>query len=310
MGAGGIELLRPLWLAGVPLALLAGALVAALSRGRGRWHRVIDADLLGALHRLGHLTEPRCDFAPLALALAGALTALGLAGPATRDPGAPVLRNLDAVMILLDLSPSVTEGGGFDDAQAAASRLIDRHGTRPVALGVYAGESFLVSVPTEDPASLQTVIAVADAQTMPADGSRPDRALELAQQVLGDAASARPDVVLITDGGGADPRARDIARQLAAGGIRVSAVFVAPNDPPYGMPPADRGGLATLTQAGGGITVDATSIAKLETMLADRQGAARSDAALRSLRYVDHGRWLIALALCPLAFLFRRRRPE
>ncbi|MCQ0969548.1 VWA domain-containing protein [Paracoccus sp. TK19116] len=302
-----IVLLRPFWLIGVPLALLAGWLVAATTGGLARWRRIIDAELLAALRKLGKVTEARGSRDPWLLALAAALTCLGLAGPATRDPDAPVLRNLDAVMILLDLSPSVTEGGALDDAQAAVSRLIDTHGTRPLALGVYAAESFLVSVPTEDPSALQTVVAVVDATTMPVGGSRPDRALDLARQTLADATAAQPDVVLISDGGGIGPDALDRARRMAADGWRVSAVFVAPDRPPYGLPPADREGLVTLSDAGGGVTVEATNPAPLETFLARRQDGAAFDPALRSLRYADYGRWVIFLALLPLALVFRRK---
>lgn len=303
-----IILLRPLWLIGVPLSFLAGAAVALRGSGLDQWRRVVDPDLLVALRRLGHVVDGQRDSGPWLLALAGALTAFGLAGPATRDPDAPRLRNLDAVMILMDLSPSVTKGGGFDDAQAAVSRLIDRHGTRPVALGVYSAESFLVSVPTEDPAALQTVIAVADTETMPVGGSRPDRALDLARQTLADAAAAHPDVVLVSDGGGAGPEAQDRARQMAAAGLRVSAVFVAPDAPPYGMPAADREALASVASAGGGVIVDASDIAGVETILSERQGAAETNDTLRNLRYSDQGRWFVALALLPLAFLLRRRR--
>ena len=308
-GIEGVLLLRPLWLAVVPVALLLAGLSAWAGRRSGRWSRLVDPELLPALRRMGHVTDAARDPAPWLLATAASLVAIGLAGPATPDPDAPALRNLDAVMILLDLSPSVVEGGGFDDARAAVSRLVDAHGTRPVALGVYSGESFLVGVPTEEPEALQTVVGAADGETMPVGGSRPDRALDMARRTLADAAAERPDVVLVSDGGGVGPQARDLARQMASEGIRVSAVFVAPEAPPYGMPPARREGLAALAEDGGGIVVEAGDTAPLEALMADRRGGTAAEAARRSLRYDDHGRWPVALALLPLAILYRRRRP-
>ena len=309
-GIAGLVLLRPLWLLVIPLALLLAGLAEWSARRGGRWSRLIDADLLPEMRRMGHVMEAERDPAPWLVAAAAALVAAGLAGPATPDPDAPALRNLDAVMILLDLSPSVIEGGGFDDARATVSRLIDTHGTRPVALGVYSGESFLVSVPTEEPETLQSVVGAADGATMPVAGSRPDRALDLARRTLADAAAERPDVVLVSDGGGVGPDARDLVRLMASEGIRTSAVYVAPKVTPYGMPGARRDGLETLAEIGGGVVVDAGDTAPLEAVLADRRGAAAGDAARRSLRYDDHGRWPVALALVPLSFLFRRRRPE
>ena len=309
MTGGDLILLRPLWLVGIPAALFLGALAARSAHGLAAWQRITDPALLAALRARGQVTEPTRDPAPWLLAMAAALVAAGLSGPATRDRDAPILRNLDAVMILLDLSPSVTEGGGLDDAQAAVSRLIDTHGTRPVALGVYTSESFLVSVPTEDPAALQTVVAVADAQTMPLGGSRPDRALTMARQVLSDAAAARPDVVLISDGGGVGPEALDLARRMAAEGLRVSTIFVGPEGAPYGMPPVTPEALEDLARAGGGIMTAATDLSGLEAFLDERRGDGATDPALRNLRYADHGPWLLAVALLPLALLFRRRRP-
>ncbi len=306
-GLEGLILLRPIWLGALPVALLLGGLAARASARRGRWTRLIDADLLPAMRRRGHLTEAGRDPSPLLVACSAVLVAAGLAGPATPDPDAPALRNLDAVMILLDLSPSVIEGGGLDDAQAAVSRLIDRHAARPVALGIYSGESFLVSVPTDEPETLQTMVGVVDGDTMPVAGSRPDRALAMARRTLADAVVERPDVVLVSDGGGLGPGALDLARLMASEGIRVSAIFVTPDAAPYGMPPARWESLAALADAGGGAIVHAGDTAPLEALLADRRGAAAADGARRRLRYQDHGRWLVALALVPLAFLFRRR---
>lgn len=304
---GVMILLRPWWLAAVPVALLAVVLAARRADGLGAWRRVVDPALLPVLRGLGHVTDARADRRPWWLGAALALLALGLAGPATRNADAPAFRNLDAVMILFDLSPSMTEGGGLPAAQAAVSRLIDRHGTRPVALAVFAGESFLVSVPVEDPAPLQTAVAVIGPDTMPVAGSRPDRALAMARNALRDAAAEHPDVVLVSDGGGIGPAARDIARDMVANGIRLSAVYVAPKAGVYGAPPPDRAALAGLIAAGGGLLVDADDIAPLENRLSARRGTSTAEAARRALLFVDHGRIFVALALVAMLPLFRRR---
>ncbi len=301
-------LLRPLWLLCLPVAGLLAVVAARRADGLARWRAVIDPALLPHLRQLGHVTEARRDPAPWLLGAAVALLALGLAGPATRNHDAPAFRNLDAVVLLLDVSPSMIDGGGFDDAQAAVSRLIDRHGTRPVALMLFAGESFVVSVPTEEPEPLQTVVAVIDADTMPVAGSRPDRALQMAQQVLDDAQANRADVVLITDGGGLGPDAKSTARDLAHGGARVMGVFVPQQAPPFGVPPANRAALQALTELGGGITVDATDTGPLEARLAERRGLTETEQARRAVLFTDHGRWLVALAILVLLPLFRQRR--
>lgn len=305
---GPVILLRPWWLAALPVLTLATVLALRRADGLGAWRQVIDAELFAVLRRLGHVIEARPDPRPRWLGAAAALLALGLSGPATRNAEAPAFRNLDAVMILLDLSPSMTEGGSLAAAQAAVSRVIDRHGTRPVALAVFAAESFLVSVPVEDPEPLQTAIAVIDPQTMPLAGSRPDRALVMARDALRDAGAERPDVVLVSDGGAVGPEAQAMARAMAADGIRLSAVFVAPVALPYGAPPPDRAALGALVAAGGGTLVDAGNTAALEARLQDRPDAGRAEIARRRLLFRDHGRILVALAFAAMLPLFRRRK--
>lgn len=301
-------LLRPLWLLGLPLALVAAVLVARRTDGMTEWRAVVDADLLEAMRLRGYVTPPRPDPDPWLMALALALLCTGLAGPASRDHHAPLLRNRDALMILLDLSPSMTSGGGLDDAQAAISRLIDIGAARPTGLIVYAGESFLASIPTEDPATLQGMIAVVDSETMPVAGSRPDRALIMARRVLADAASLAPDVVLVSDGGGMGPAAADIARQMAEDGIRISGIFVPQDAPPYGLPAAMPERVQSVVEAGGGKMANASDYASVGTLLSARRRPEQQAADLRALQYRDLGPWLAALALLPLALLFRRRQ--
>lgn len=301
-------LLRPLWLIGLPLALVAGLLIARRADGMAAWRAVTDVDLLEAMRGRGWVSAPRAGADPWLMALALALLFSGLAGPASRDRNAPILRNTNTLMILLDLSPSVTEGGGFDDAQAALARLVDLEGDRPTGLIVYAGESFVASIPAEDPGVVRGLIAVADGGTMPVGGSRPDRALTMARRALQDAGAVAPDVVFVSDGGGMGPEAADIARQMKAEGSRVSAIFVAQDTPPYGMPAADPEALSAVAEAGGGRTVEATALTAIGTLLPDRRDTGRDAPDLRALQYRDLGPWLAALALFPMALLFRWRR--
>ncbi|MCB1352030.1 MAG: VWA domain-containing protein [Rhodobacteraceae bacterium] len=301
-------LLRPLWLLGLPLAPVAAALVARRADGMAEWRAVVDPDLLEAMRLRGHVTPPRTGPDPWLMALALALLCAGLAGPASRDHHAPLLRNRDALMILFDLSPSMIRGGGLDDAQAAVSRLIDIGATRPAGLIVYAGESFLASIPTDDPAALQGMIAVTDSETMPVGGSRPDRALMMARRVLADAASVAPDVVLVSDGGGMGPVAADVARQMAADGARISGIFVPQDAPPYGLPAAMAESLQAVVEAGGGEMASASDLASIDTLLSARRKPQQQDADLRALEYRDLGPWLAALAILPLALLFRRKQ--
>ncbi|MGY9048955.1 hypothetical protein P775_12120 [Puniceibacterium antarcticum] len=301
-------LLRPLWLLTIPLVLTAAVIAMRKADGFGRWRKVIDPELLPALIRLGHVQLGASDTRPWVMAAAASLMAIGLAGPALRNPGAPIFRNLDAIVILLDLSPSMIDGGGLGDAQAAVARLLDRKGTRPVALAVYAGESFLVSVPTEDPQMLKSAIAVIDADTMPVAGSRPDRALQLAQQMLRDAQAENADVIVVSDGDGFGPDTLYEVDALFRQNVRISAVFVDHQTPPFGMPPATPQMFEAAVQAGGGILVNARDTRPLERLLADRRGLSTAEMARQAILFRDYGVWIFVLGMLALLPLFQQRR--
>ncbi|SIQ90062.1 Ca-activated chloride channel family protein [Paracoccus thiocyanatus] len=286
-------LLRPWWLLALPV--LAGIALAIRRRGpdAGGWQAVMPPHMLAGLAALGQLGTGAGWPRMLPLAAAAAL-ALGLAGPAVPRPDSPVLAQADAVVIAIDMSPSVAQGPALADAQAAAAGLLARLAGRPVGLILFAGEAYAVAAPTGDPATLQTQIAVLDAETMPDQGSRPAAALALAGQML--RGTARADLVLISDGGGIDGAARAEAGRLAAAGIGISALTVRGNPP---------GRVQDLAGIASGPVVPADQPAALAQALA-ASGLAR-DPALRALRYRDLGPWSALLALALLLPRFRRQ---
>ncbi|MEO9787220.1 MAG: VWA domain-containing protein [Aurantimonas coralicida] len=302
---GDLLLLRPWWLAVLVLTLVAGVVFARRSRGLAGWERAVDPALMAALSRLGRLVPGSARHAFLPIAVAG-LVALALVGPAQRDSGAPTFRNLDGIVVAMDLSRSIAEGGSLDDAEAAAQLVLQRAGTRPVSLIVYAGEAYVATAFTTDPAALGSIVAVLDGETVPDPGSRSDRALALARRTLAEAQILRADVVLVTDGEGLGPAAFDEVAALRAEGAFVSAIHVAPSQRPGDMPPPDPAGLERLAAAGEGFFADATA----PLAVADGIGRRRSDALAEGdyavLHYTDYGRYLLVLALFPALALFRR----
>ncbi|WP_010394726.1 VWA domain-containing protein [Paracoccus sp. TRP] len=285
-------LLRPLWL--LALAALVLLALAIWRRGpdAGGWQAVLPPHMrrgMAALGQLGAGTD-RARYLPLAGAAA---LVLGLAGPAVQRAKAPVFAQSDAVVIALDMSSSVADGPGLKDAQAAAAGLLAQLAGRPVGLILYAGEAYLIAAPTQDPATLETQIAVLDAETMPDEGSHPAAALAMAGQLL--RGLRRADLVLISDGGGIDQAAQAEAARLQSGGVRISALTVA------GNPPSDPEALRTIANGPVARFDDPYRVARsLASSGLDR------DPALRSQQYYDLGPWLALLALLSLLLRFRR----
>lgn len=307
----GLILLRPLWL----LALLPVALAVLWLRHRraaGEWGAIIDPALMPALRRLGLFTEAGGSrwqgLLPFATA---AVLACALAGPAMWRPGAVEYQARDPVLLALDLSPSVVaDDEVLTDAKAAALGVLDRAGGRPVGVMVYGADAYLAFAPTLDAGSLREVISSLNRDTLPVAGSRPDIALSMARDLFagaeGTAALGGADLILITDGAGAGPRAGEEAARLAHDGARVWALTL-PRAAP-GAPAPQPGALADLAARGGGealSTEDVTGLmARVEA--GRRARLARTDQGGQALR--DMGPWILPVAMLALLPLFRRRR--
>lgn len=311
--------LRPLWLIGLPLVGALGYWALRRRRGIGGWTGFIDRDLMSALTALGHVVRPSARAHPPAAALVAAALCLALGGPAARDPDAPSFRNLDGVVLVMDMSRSLTLGGGLDGAKAAAVFLSRDLGGRPVGLIVFAGEPYAVGAMTTDAATLESPIAVLGPEVMPDTGSRPDRALEMAAGMLAGAGVIGGDVVLISDGGGIggggggiDGATERAAERVVAAGGRVSTVYVSPGPAiaerrAEGMPSPDPGELARIAAVGGGIAVTAARPDELGRALHRSRGDALARSELAPLVFRDFGRHLLLPALLPALALFRRR---
>ncbi len=304
----GLFLLRPLWLAAlVPLVL--AALWVRRRAGLGEWSALVDPALLPALHRLGFLKGGGSNPHALLPFAAAAVLVLALSGPSVPRPGMPEFRALDPLVLVLDLSPSiVADERVLADLQAGAAGLLDGAQGRPVGMMLYAADAYLASAPTTDAESLRSLIGVLEQGTVPVAGSRPDIALSMARDLFADADGpglGGADLVLLTDGGGAGPRAEEEAARLAYDGARVWAL-VLPAAP--GAPAPDAAGLAALTRAGGGAALPVADAAALTERIARARTArlVREDTAGQGVR--ELGPWLIPLALLALFPLFRRRR--
>jgi len=290
-----LVLLRPWWLAALPLLLALALWQWWRGPTAGGWERVMPPAMLAAMRALGHFGggTGRSGFAALA---AAALISLGLGGPAVPRIDAPLLAGSGAILIAIDMSPSVAESPALADAQAAAADILTAVNGRPVGLLLYSGEAYDIAAPTADPATLESQIAVLGRDTMPEGGSRPAAALALARQMLRESRGA--DLVLISDGGGTDDATRAEAERLAGDGVRLSVL--------------------SLTGAVGG-TTDIATLEALGTASAparapepvlrrlSRSGALQRDPALAALEFRDLGPLIAALAALPLISLFRRR---
>jgi Ca-activated chloride channel homolog len=322
-----LHLLRPYWLlALLPLALLLWRL------GRdtrcSAWRGAVDP------HLLRHLwVRDIGGRGWLALGLsgvAGILAVLALAGPAWQQTPAPVYRPpLPAMVVALDLSRSMEATDLVPSRlERARHKLLDLlAGADGLQLGlvVYAADAYVVVPLTEDADIVAGLVPALAPGIMPVQGSRPERALALAADLLEGVEAPRRDILLVSDGRNA-AAGRALAAHYAAAGIRTSAWAVGTRE---GAPLAadggdkDRGAVRTrmqadalqaLARAGNGmyleLSIDDSDVHAMLSFLGPVRAAPRDggltgrDRAARVWR--DEGHWLVLLLLPIAALAFRR----
>ncbi|WP_045224986.1 VWA domain-containing protein [Methyloterricola oryzae] len=321
--------LRPLWL----LALLPHALLCwrMLRRGgrAGAWENLIEPALLPHIlvhHRVGR----RGRFVPVVYALGGLLGIVALAGPVWERLPAPVFRDDAALVIALDLSrtmdaadikPSRLERARFKVADILAQR---KDGL--FALLVYSGGAFTVTPLTDDAHTIKAQLSALSSALMPAQGSRADLALDLAERLLKQSGLTHGDVLLITSGVNLT-RAEPAAERLAGEGYRVSVLGAgglegAPVPLPQGGFLEDTQGniivsklaapaLQQLARSGRGfyetMTAENSDIAQLLAFMSrSGRGAEGAEGQTKMDLWEERGPWLL-LPLLPLAALAFRR---
>ncbi len=300
-----VMLLRPQWLLALPVIALLGYYLMPRMTALAGWERAVDPDLMQALERLGRVVpgSGRRNWFPAATAL---LIAVALIGPAKQVSEGGSFRNLDGVILVMDLSRSVAEGGHLETSLTAARLAVEQAGTRPVALIVYGGDAYLASAFTSDHRALGTTIAILDGETVPDIGSRPARGLEAARRSLSDADIIVGDVLLVSDGGGIDDAAFREAAAIAARGSRLSGLFVPASAEVAEMPPPDRAKFEDLVRSGGGLVADVRDPLAVSGVMAQSTSTQLAAGDLVTLVWQDYGRFLLFFALLPALALFRK----
>ena len=290
-----VTLLRPFWLLAVPLVVLAGWWLWSRRGSLGDWERVANPVLLQAMAALGRV-ERTPSRGPLLAGLAVmGLTVLALSGPALERRDTLSYRNLDGVLFLVDASASVHEDPRWPQMLTMGRFGLSALGTRPGGLIVYGGDAYLATEMTHDHLQLGQTFSLIDPGTVPDPGSRPERALLLASDLLRAAKVIAGDVVLFTDGAGLGPDTLDLSAAIAGQGARVSFVGFEATPALQSHATAGQGRAFTLSDTDAlGDWLGEDARARLE----------RQDYPL--LFWHDLGRYVLIMALVPLLMLFRR----
>lgn len=299
-----MALLRPLWLAALPVILALALLVRRRHAELGEWSRRIDPHLMAAMEGLGRVGRARGSGASLAPVLAAGLVCLGLMGPAVKRGEGESFRNLDGVIYVMDISRSMTEDKTWQDVVTLARSGLNVLGSRPAALIVYGGDSYEAAALTTDHLQLGQTISLLAADTMPDAGSRPELALRQAAFMLARSDILAGDVVLFSDGQGFGPEAVAAARSIEDQGARLIAVQVPTTV--AGDARLGAGGQSAIVDAGLATGLALDDLDPLTALLSEDAGKRLDRQEFGLAFWTDQGRLLLIPALIALVGLFRR----
>lgn len=302
---GAFAVLRPWWLLGLPVVAGLMAFTRARAAGLGDWERAMDTHLLAALKARGAAAGSGGGALWTAVA-AITLIVLALSGPALRQSAGGALRNLDATLIVLDLSNDATAGAQLRQAQTAAQRVLDRAGARQLGLILFAGDAYLAGPLTDDAAATGALLFALDGQTVPDPGNRPARALAMARRVMREAGIIAGDVVLISAGAGLDANASRESAGLRIDGHALHTLYIAHAEATDIPDSTRRSAMAALAIAGGGLGADVAHPGPVLDEMAGRALQHVGAGRLGIPGWLDIGRWLLLAAALPLLALFRR----
>ena len=318
-----LHFIRPLWLLLLPLAIILPLLWRRLRRPSGDWSKICDAHLLRWLS-VGNAAARPSGIGPWLAGLVWLIAAIALAGPSWQKLPDSSFTSRDARVLVLDLSLSMLaedlKPNRLTQARYRLSDMFDDTLEGQTGLVSYAGDAFVVSPLTSDTNTIRNMLPALRPDVIPVSGSRPDRALELAAELLKRSGMARGEILLIADSG--SRAAANIAGKLAKRGIFTSVLavgtlqgapipsgdgFVSDSKGNIVVARLQRDALQSIARAGGGKYSELTTGSTAKSPWAAVEGSefARKDDALGE-RWKDTGPWLVLLLLPLLVFSFRR----
>ncbi|TNF34874.1 MAG: VWA domain-containing protein [Gammaproteobacteria bacterium] len=260
--------LRPWWLLALIPLIVFSVMLLRRSLFSRNWQSIIDPQLLP--HVLIGKPGTQSRWPALLFFIAGLLGVIALAGPVWQQLPQPVFKAKSALVIALDLSRSM------DASDIKPSRLTRAHykvndilklrKEGDTALIAYAADAFTAIPLTDDTDTIANIVNSLTTDIMPAQGSRADRALLKAEELLTNAAIHRGHILLVTDGIAADEL--DAFNDIARKGHHVSILGIGTE----AGSPISLGGSGFLQDNGGNIVIAKTDVSLLRQAASQGNG--------------------------------------
>ena len=247
-----LHFIRPYLLLLLPLALFIVWYLLRSSNGKDSWSKICDP------HLLKHLKVSdgsQGSHWPKLLYPITIIGVIALAGPAYRNIELPLIKSQSALVIALDVSKSMmaedVKPNRLERAKFKINDILDQRKDGQTALIVYSGDAFVVTPLSDDVETIKLMLKALTPQLMPVQGSREDRALKKAQELIHQANHLGGQVLLITDSVKVH-RSQTMVRELAENKIQTNILAVgteqgAPIPEEYGFLKDKQGKVVTAT---------------------------------------------------------------
>jgi len=196
------HLIRPWCLVIIIPVIILGILMLRSGIRANQWHTLIDERFLPFLIE-GSMQKTK-RYAYVILITLMCFAVFVLAGPTWKKHSSPLSQSSSALVIVLDLSPSMN----VEDVKPsrlirARLKLIDLLKQRKeglTGLVVYSGEAHVVTPLTDDIKTIISLLPGLTPEIMPIQGSNTEMAIETARQLLIDSKVGNGDILLLSDG--------------------------------------------------------------------------------------------------------------
>lgn len=303
-----IHFIRPFWLFILIPALLYLVWVIFSSRQHNPWKSICDAHLLPALLQSNAYTSKICF--NIILLLFFILSILALAGPAWKKVKLPIYRDINSLMVILDLSPAMQltdlKPDRLSRAKLKIRDLINVAKNTQMGLVVFTEEAFTASPLSQDANTLNGMLDELSPNMMPVSGSDIGQGITQGLLLLKQAAADHSSLLLIT---ASEPTASSlsVAKSISQAGYHLNILAMLESNAATQATITELQQLATV---GGGsfylFTPDLTDINKILTNNAAKQ-VITNEKIDKAYLWQDAGPWL-CLLLIPFALIVLREK--
>ena len=274
------------------------------SGGLSSWVKVCDKKLLDFLLIKGSSAQRKMAAWVAVLGMSGLIVAI--AGPTWKKTEVPSLAPQNPVMIVLEVSSQMQKNDVSPNRLARAkfkiNDLLDMLKGQQCGMIVYSKEPFLISPITEDVRLITNLLPEVNLDIMPVNGSRPDRAINLAVEKLKNSGFKQGNIVLFAaNGGESTPKLEQAAKKAAAEGFDVSSVVISAEDAPE---------LEKAAQLGDGVYAPFTAgnhdLKTVAAKIESNYSAELEKADAKKLIWSDYGYYVLIVPLLCCLYFFRR----